>query len=87
MDGPVTYEFIGALGGSLLAVGGVWVYLHNQIASIRNTLNEFKLEVAKEYVSNAHLNEVEKRLIDSIGELSNDIKSLGKEIRSQSRSQ
>lgn len=85
MEGPITYQLVESVVTSLAIAGAVWVYINRQLSNLNKDLQEFKLEVAKEYVSTAHLNEVEKRLLDSFTEVNEAIKDLRKEVLALSR--
>ncbi|WP_263946256.1 hypothetical protein, partial [Lactococcus petauri] len=62
----LTTEFMIGFGFSLAcAVLGVWWRLQTQITEGKEALAEFRLEVAKTYVSGEALNGLEKRLIAS----------------------
>lgn len=58
MNGAITWEslaYLVAIGGAL---GGVWFRMYRQVESVRADLAAFKLEVAKEYATNATIKEV-----------------------------
>ncbi len=85
MQDLITYQLVESVVSSLVVAGGVWIYFHNKMSAIKDDLQAFKLEVAKEYVSTAHLNEVEERLMRSMNDLSESIKQLRTEILNLSR--
>jgi hypothetical protein len=62
----LTTEFLIGFGFTVLsAVLTIWWRLQSQITAAREALAEFRLEVAKTYVSGEALNGLEKRLIAS----------------------
>jgi len=50
-------------------------------AELRRELNEYKLQVQREYASVDHLKEVENRLVKAIDDLSTVVKDLANEIK------
>jgi hypothetical protein len=61
-------------------IGEVEREAHAKIEGVEKSLADYKLEVAKNYASNAHLKDLEARLLDSIRQLKEDIRELPKNI-------
>ncbi|MFZ5674273.1 MAG: hypothetical protein ACOZAM_15030 [Pseudomonadota bacterium] len=87
MTGPitwdVTYAFIGFAGGVLL----IWFFierrikeaekeLHARISRHADDLTAYKLWATQQFASHQHLKEVEVRLADAIGRLTNRVEQL-----------
>lgn len=58
MNGAITWESLAYLVAMGTALGGVWFRMYRNAESIREDLAKFKLEVAKEYATNATIKEV-----------------------------
>lgn len=82
MEGVVTWsQFTWILGMAATVIGGQWWYihvsntgLHSRVSNVGRRLDDYKVEVAKEYVSTSHLKDVEGRLNGSIEGLRIDMK-------------
>ena len=77
MNDPVTFAqvawMLGGLGGLLIASFGFMLRsfqtIHTRISNRARELADYKLQVAKEYVSRESLSEVETRIIKRLDKL------------------
>lgn len=91
MDGPVTWGaieyFIGLVVAVLTVAGVIWGVFSARITKMENAhltritkletdLVDFKLHVIQNYVQHPNMEKVEKRLLDAIGSLSEQIEKL-----------
>ena len=77
------YEFLTLIFTFISALGAMWYILSREISRLREELLKYKTYVAETFVSNAHLNEVEERIIKSVETLSNDFKEFRKDFTSR----
>lgn len=80
MTGSVTWEQIVSLIIIATAVAGAWWFLFAQILQTRRELNDFKLEVSRQYASHDHLREVEERLTKVIEKLDRRIEDMPRQL-------
>lgn len=71
--GPPTWQELYYLFGMIVAAGGsvagVTAWLWGQLGKARNDLADFKVDVARQYVTTEALLQVETRLVDAINRM------------------
>ena len=69
MNEPITWDQVTMLVGLAVVLSGAWWFLFSYILAVKKELNEFRLEVAKDYASQMLLKDLEKRLVIALKEL------------------